>query len=122
MTEKTTLLIVDDSRVSRMMIKSLVFNKHPDWELIEAGSGEEALEKVADTRIDHFSIDLNMPGISGLDLIEQLQQSYSSSSMVLMTANIQADIFKQAMALGASCIHKPVTEESVDSMLEIFNA
>ena len=121
MSEKTTLLIVDDSRVSRMMIKSLVLNKHPDWELIEAGSGEEGLEKAAENKITHFSIDLNMPGIDGLELIEQLQKSYASSSMVLMTANIQADIFKRAMSLGASCIHKPITEDSVSKMLEIFN-
>ena len=121
MTDKTTLLIVDDSRVSRMMIKSLVSSKHPDWEMIEAGNGEEGLAKAAENQITHFSIDLNMPGIDGLELIEQLQKSYPSSSMVLMTANIQAEIFKRAMALGASCIHKPITEESVDRMLEIFN-
>jgi CheY-like chemotaxis protein len=116
-----TLLIIDDSRVSRMMIKQLVASKHPDWNILEAADGEAGLQLCAENDIDYFSIDLNMPGIDGLKVIEQLQQNNSTRSMVLMTANIQEAIFKRALQLGASCIHKPITEESIGRMLEIFN-
>ena len=116
-----TLLIIDDSRVSRMMIKQLVSSKQPDWNILEAANGEEGLELAAQNDIDFFSIDLNMPGIDGLEVIEQLQKSNGACSIVLMTANIQEAIFKRALKLGASCIHKPITEESIGRMLEIFN-
>ena len=116
-----TLLIIDDSRVSRMMIKQLVSSKQPNWNILEAANGEEGLELAAQNDIDFFSIDLNMPGIDGLEVIEQLQKSNGARSMVLMTANIQEAIFKRALKLGASCIHKPITEESIGRMLEIFN-
>ncbi len=116
-----SLLIIDDSRVSRMMIKQLVSSKQPDWNILEAADGETGLKLAAENDINFFSIDLNMPGIDGLEVIEQLQKTHGSCSMVLMTANIQQAIFKRAMALGASCIHKPITEESIGHMLEIFN-
>ncbi len=122
MSDKITLLIVDDSKVSRMMISRLVNKFHPDWELFEAGSGEEALEKAQEHKISYYSIDLNMPGIDGLEVISQLQAKFPSSPKVLMTANIQDDVLGRATDLGAACIHKPVTEESVNKMLEHFHA
>ncbi len=121
MTENTKLLIVDDSKVSRMMIINIVKTRKPEWDLIEAASGEEALAKANVTDIDYFSIDLNMPGIDGLEVIEQLKSRYSPSRMVLMTANIQENIHDRANALGASHVHKPITEASIDKLLGYFS-
>lgn len=121
MSTSHTLLIIDDSRVSRMMIKQLIASKHPDWNILEAADGEAGLRLAKENDINFFSVDLNMPGIDGLQVIEQLQQSNGTRSMVLMTANIQEAIFKRALQLGAACIHKPITEDSIDRMLEIFN-
>ncbi len=122
MSQKTTLLIVDDSKVSRMMISGIVKVMQPEWELIEAENGEEALEKAEEQEIDYYSIDLNMPGIDGLEVITRLQSKFPSSPKVLMTANIQDDVLSRANTLGAACVHKPVTEESVSEMLEYFHA
>ncbi len=122
MSQKTTLLIVDDSKVSRMMISGIVKVMQPEWELIEAENGEKALEKAEEQEIDYYSIDLNMPGIDGLEVITRLQSKFPSSPKVLMTANIQDDVLSRANTLGAACVHKPVTEESVSEMLEYFHA
>jgi len=121
MTNKT-ILVVDDSKVSRMMIKSQIAPAQPDWEILEAASGEEALEIVADNKsIDYFSIDLNMPGIDGLELIEKLQDDFPTKKMALLTANIQEDIFKRAMGLGAACFNKPITAKVMTEQMEYFN-
>ncbi|MCP3688497.1 MAG: response regulator [Gammaproteobacteria bacterium] len=121
MSEKTTLLIVDDSKVSRIMIRGIVTKKEPGWNIVEADSAEEALEKAAQADIDFFSIDLNMPGTDGLEMITQLPERYTSTPKVLLTANIQDSIASRASELGATCIHKPVTEDSIDKMLKVFN-
>lgn len=47
------LLIVDDSRVSRMIIKGKVASLQPDWEVLEAASGDEAVQRALDLRPDH---------------------------------------------------------------------
>ena len=120
MSENSTLLIVDDSKVSRMMISRIIRIKRPDWILIEAENGDKALEASKENDIDFYSIDFNMPGIDGLEVIRQLQHKLPDSKMVLMTANIQDSIKEEANKLGATCIHKPVTEDSIGQMLDYF--
>ncbi|HPP48297.1 MAG TPA: response regulator, partial [Accumulibacter sp.] len=59
-------LIVDDSRMSRMMIAKYVSQLRPAWSLLEASSGEEALAMIAVSCPDLISMDVNMPGMNGL--------------------------------------------------------
>jgi len=122
MAENATLLIVDDSRISRMMISKLVKIREPDWKLIEAANGEEALKKADELDIDYCSVDLSMPGMDGYEVIRQIKSRQPLSRIVLMTANIQSNVLKQVADLGAACVHKPVTEASIDKMLEYFHA
>ncbi|MFK5986483.1 MAG: response regulator [Pseudomonadota bacterium] len=120
--KKKTILIVDDSRVSRMMLKSQVQHLKPDWLILEANNGEEACEIVKEnTSIDYFSIDLNMPGMDGLELIAKLQSTFATSRMALLTANIQEEVFNRAIKHGAACFHKPITEKVMNSLLEYFH-
>lgn len=121
MSESKTILIVDDSKVSRMMIKAIIKDIHPDWLLLEAGNAEEAMECSNDFSIDYFSIDLNMPGKDGLELIELLKPQSANSKFALLTANIQAHIHESATALGARCFNKPITPDSIGNMLSYFN-
>lgn len=119
-TTPKTLMIVDDSRVSRMMIKAIIVEKHPQWCLLEAGDGIEALEISADKNIDYFSLDLNMPGMDGLELLVKLKLKFIDSQFALMTANIQKTTHEKAAELGAACINKPITEDSIGRMLDFF--
>ncbi len=122
MSTKKTLLVVDDSKVSRMMICKIVKERHPEWTLEEAANGEEALQKAQQVEIDFYSVDLNMPGMDGIELIEQLLVKYSDAKIVLLTANVQENVIEIALKLGAACVHKPINEESIDKMLSILNA
>jgi len=115
MTDKKKILVVDDSTVSRMMIKAKLVSLQPELEVLEAKDAHQALEVIQENPdIDYFSIDLNMPGMDGLELIEKLQNQFSSSQIALLTANIQEEIFKRAMKLGAACFNKPITEKVIE--------
>lgn len=118
------MMIVDDSRVSRMMIKAIVQKSHSDWTLLEAEQGDDAIAKVksALTAIDFFSVDYNMPGMDGLTLIENLRTHHAPSArFALLTANIQDAIRARAYDLEVLCVHKPITETSILEILEYFN-
>ncbi|MBM3226597.1 MAG: response regulator, partial [Candidatus Tectomicrobia bacterium] len=106
----TTVLIVDDSRLSRMMIRTFISNAHPDWSIVEASNGQEALEKTAACPVHVMTIDLNMPGIDGLTLATQLREHHPTAHMSLITANIQDSVRQRAAAAGVRFIPKPVTE------------
>ncbi|MDQ7076192.1 MAG: response regulator [Gammaproteobacteria bacterium] len=108
-----TMLVVDDSRLTRMMVKNFVHVAHPEWKIIEAGSGEEALQKVNGEQIDWMTIDLNMPGIDGMELAEQLKDQFPQANMCLLTANVQKSVQQRASKLGISFVSKPITEEKI---------
>jgi CheY-like chemotaxis protein len=113
MSSVPTVLIVDDSRLSRMMIRAVITQAHPDWTIIEAGNGQEALEKTATQTVDLMTIDLNMPGMDGLTLATQLQHNHPTAHITLVTANIQASVRQRAATAGMGFIAKPVSEDSV---------
>ena len=108
-----TVLIVDDSRLSRMLIRAFITQVHPDWTIIEASNGQEALEKTATQTVDLMTIDLNMPGMDGLTLATQLQHNHPRAYITLVTANIQESVRHRAAAAGMGFIAKPVTEDSL---------
>ena len=121
MSENKQVLIVDDSLVSRMMIKKGIEDLCPDWQLMEAKSGEEALDIAGDKAFDFFSIDFNMPGMDGLELMQALNERFPNARKALLTANIQGAIQEQTQSLGGRVINKPITEESIQKLVDFFN-
>jgi len=117
MSNPKTILIVDDSRVSRMMIRSLILAKHPDWQVEEVASGEEALEKIR-TLVPHLiTLDINMPGMGGIAAAEALLQECPGTRIVLLSGNIQESSHRKAAQMGVGFVEKPITESCVANVL-----
>jgi CheY-like chemotaxis protein len=114
------LLIVDDSRTSRMLVRGLVARLRPEWRLIEAASGEEALAAVEKERPDFISMDVNMPGMGGLAAAGQIRLREPVIRIVLCTANIQEAVRAAAERAGVGFVAKPVTENSITQSISFF--
>ena len=112
MSEKS-VLIVDDSRVSRMMVSAIIKSQNKDWQIEEAASGDEAVIKLSGLKPDIAIIDFNMPGIDGLQLAEKIKQESPDTAVTLLTANIQDSIRDKAAAMGIAFAGKPITEEKI---------
>ena len=68
-----TALIIDDERIARQELRRLLAI-HPEIQIAgEARAGEEALELIARFRPDVLFLDVRMPGMSGFDLLQQLE-------------------------------------------------
>ena len=114
------LLIVDDSKVSRMVIRAHILAKMPAWQIIEAASGDEAIALVDRDTPDYCTMDINMPGILGTDAAEQILAKYPTIRIVVFSANIQETFQTRANSAGAVFVAKPVTEKSIALALEHF--
>lgn len=112
------ILVVDDSRMSRMMICAIIKNKFPEWEIHEASDGVEALRVCETLNIDIATLDMNMPGMDGLTLGIELRRLYPKAKLSMLTANVQEATREKAEAAGIGFIGKPVTEDRVVSFLE----
>jgi CheY-like chemotaxis protein len=112
-----TVLIVDDSRVSRMLSRQFILHKHPDWHVAEAATGEEAIEQLASLSPDLILLDLNMPGMGGFAAIQRIREAQPEARITLLTANVQDAIRSRANALGLGFAEKPITEARIDQIL-----
>ena len=109
----TTVLIVDDSKLARIVVGKAVAALQPDWERVEAATADDALKLLEARDFDVVIVDYNMPGRSGLDLAEELRARYPDMPIALATANVQDEIIARARAAQVSFVPKPVNEESL---------
>lgn len=115
-----TLLIVDDSRISRMLIRAIVTDSRPNWRIIEAGSGDEALKLVSEESPDFISMDVNMPGISGLEAAGHIRLRLPDARIALCTANIQESTRDAAARAGLHFVAKPITAQAIGEAISFF--
>ncbi|MEM7119702.1 MAG: response regulator [Pseudomonadota bacterium] len=113
----SSILVVDDSKLARLMVTNLIVERWPQAQIEEAESADEAFLAIEKNIPDHVIIDHNMPGMDGLDLARQLRDVAPQASLTLLTANIQVSIREQAEALGCRFIAKPVNEEKISDLL-----
>jgi CheY-like chemotaxis protein len=107
------LLIVDDSRTSRALIRAMIAQARPAWRLIEAASADEALLMIKSEQPDFVSMDLNMPGMGGLEAAGKIRLHHPDIRIVLCTANIQESVRTAAAAAGLCFVAKPVTSQMI---------
>ena len=117
MPQAKTVLIVDDSRVSRLMARQYITGLHPDWIVEEAGTGEESLVKSRDVHPDLVLMDVNMPGMGGIAAAEQLRRENPDLPISLLTANVQTATREKAEAIGVGFVEKPITEARIARLL-----
>jgi CheY-like chemotaxis protein len=117
-----TVLIVDDSRVSRLMARQYILSMHADWVIEEASTGEEALEKVKTFTPKLVVMDVNMPGMGGLATAEQMRKLLPTAHISLLTANVQTATRNRATELGIGFMEKPITEARIAQLIAPLEA
>jgi len=117
-----SVLVVDDSRLARMLISKYILSIYPHWLIIEANSGLDAIEKSRTECPNYITMDYNMEGMSGAEASRQILLDTPHAAIVLFTANIQASTRGEAESLGIHFVGKPVTEKSVQQALNYFQS
>jgi CheY-like chemotaxis protein len=111
------VLIVDDSKLARMVMASAFRRIRPEWELVEATGADEALEVISSHEVDIALVDFNMPGIDGLELLARIRTTQPKMPMAVVSANMQNEIIARARELDAAFISKPLTDEALGAFL-----
>lgn len=92
------ILVVDDE-VMNLKRTKLILEKH--YDLILAKSGEEALEKLREERIDLILLDIAMPGMSGIEAFKCMKEEGVEVPVIFLTASGVEDDVVAAISLGA---------------------
>lgn len=117
------ILIVDDCAADRFLLRS-VLGQRPQWQIEEVTDGVEAIEYIAERRPDVVLTDLQMPRLSGLELVARLREEMPGLPVVLITARGSEEIAARALRAGAAAyvpkrlLHVDLLE-TVDRVLDL---
>ena len=113
---KNRILIVDDEKNVRMMYRAALETE--GFEVVEAESGAEAAENFAKAKFDVAVLDLRMPEMDGLELLQAMRDKNVRTPAVIITAYGDVPNAVKAMKLGAiDFLPKPVTPEQLRTLL-----
>ncbi len=113
------ILAVDDMRSMRDLVKSVLEKRGHQVDIQESGS--KALKFAKSNQVDLVITDINMPEMSGLELVGELKklQTYSKVPILMLTTESTADKKQLARSLGASgWIQKPFNPERLAMAVE----
>jgi two-component system, NarL family, invasion response regulator UvrY len=94
------ILVVDDHAIVRSGIRRLLADR-PDLQIFESESGEEALERVRGTAFQLLILDLNLPGLGGLELLRRLRKVDPRLPVLVFSLHTEAIYTTRAMQAGA---------------------
>ena len=115
--EQAKVLVVDDEpSIADLLYEDL---SEAGYDCTKAATGEDALMRLSQNPCDVMLLDLNLPGISGMDVLREVRASHSETAIIVITAAGDAQTAVEAMKNGAiDYITKPFELEMVNNSIE----
>jgi two-component system chemotaxis response regulator CheY len=111
------VLVVDDAVVMRMMIKNILTKE--GYEVVEAQSGIDAVEKYRAVKPDIVTMDMVMPDMDGISAVRQIIAEDPSAKIVMCSSMGQQQLVVEAVQAGAkSFITKPFQPPKILETIE----
>ena len=118
MIPRGSILIVDDESGPRESLR-MIFQSF--YEVFTAENGQEAIHCLSQNKVDLVTLDLNMPGRSGLDVLREIKNLYPKVEVIIVTAHGSLSKAQEAVNLGAGdFIFKPYSV--VDIITTVSNS
>lgn len=110
------ILVVDDSAVMRSMIKKTIIRSGLDvGEVHEASNGKEGLETINNNWCDMLFIDVNMPIMDGMEMLEKIRSNPETRDLPVLIVSTESN--EQRINIinqhEAGFVHKPFTPEKL---------
>lgn len=121
MAHRTTVLIVDDHPLFRSGLRQVIAGD-PRFELVaETGDGEAALQLIQEKKPDVAVLDVNLPGLSGLEIARKLQTMRQPTRVIMLTMHKDEETCNRALDFGAKgfVLKENATEEILKAIAAV---
>ena len=110
--EQVRILVVDDEVAVRLVLQRIL--EGLGYHVVTAANGQEALDKMSQLNIRVALLDIMMPGMSGLEVLQQISTNWPDTCVLMVTAVADTQTAIEAMKLGAyDYITKPFMRDDV---------
>jgi two-component system, chemotaxis family, chemotaxis protein CheY len=117
------ILVVDDSSVMRsIVIRTLRMSGLELNDILQAGNGQEALDVLGKNWVDLVLLDINMPVMNGMELIDSVRKipELSDLPMIVVSTESSSTRIETLKQRGVGFVHKPFTPEMLrNSVIEL---
>lgn len=101
------ILVVDDEEGARELFHTILTDE--GYEVTLANDGQDALSRMHGNAFDLVVTDIKMPGMDGLQLLQEIRKAGSRADVIMVTAYGEVESYLKAMSLGAAeYINKPI--------------
>lgn len=113
------VIIVEDEPAIARGLSLMIIQNYPDFQVIAtARNGKDGLKKILELKPELVFVDINMPIMNGLEMIEQIQQSGFSTQFIILTGYAEFEYARTAMKLGISdYLLKPISPDTLKEIL-----
>jgi CheY-like chemotaxis protein/signal transduction histidine kinase len=99
------IVVADDHELVRNGITGTLQRRKPEWQVIgEAKDGEEALEVCRATQPEVLVLDLNMPNVSGYEVLQNIKEASPGTRVIVLSMEGGDDVVQRVLRLGAKGI------------------
>ena len=123
--EAIRVLLVDDHPVLRQVLRNFLSTNHRDIEVVgEAGSGEEALQCVQELSPLVVVMDINMPGLNGIEATARIKHTHPHVGVVGLSMSVDEAYRCAMIAAGATAVisKRNVVEQLYDEIINSAGA
>jgi len=112
------VLIVDDEEKARLYLASILSEMHPDFEIQMVSTPAEALFLLNKQQIDVVLLDVEMQGMTGIEMASEMQNAAKRTPIIFVSAYKKAEFIQKALRLNAvDYIDKPVDPFELEAAL-----
>jgi len=116
-----SVLIVDDNIAARKLLRAVLAGTGQRFVIYEAASGIEAFNNFRLNYYDIVFLDIEMPDMSGFEILEKIRSEYPSQFVIIVSANATVVNVKKTIELGGQgFIAKPYTTKKVKSVVDRY--
>jgi len=113
--ERELVMVVEDRVEDLQLIRSILERK--GYRVGQARSGEECLKQMTERKFQIVLMDLRLPGMSGMQAIEEIQKVRPGTPIVVVTALCQDDLKREAARRGSAFLCKPFQPDTLLHLL-----
>lgn|SRR5689334_9693975 len=111
----SSILIVEDHMLFANAMQRLLAGK-TDLEIVDiVQSGEEALKKLPELKVDLVLVDVSLPTMNGIDLVQQIHTEFPHIRCLILSGHMTSTYVKRALGVGASGY---ILKDDVNGILE----